>query len=585
MVAAPPAALFTPADPISAIDVENGPMSDSHHATTPEFATTPGVRATSSGNHGAPPWPDAVGGPGAADPSVEDVLEQEANLPTSTSTQALRNETAKPAFTPRPPGPRSATTKTGDPAAIDAPAIVDDPTVDVDDQPCPEPPWDEEAWTVEPGTPPPPPDLMDLDDADGEDAETAARNTRAALGVDPVADLRMVGRTTAADTVERILADTRLAEHRRTADLVPARVPRLCVTGHPGSGKTTLAWQLAGALHRTGALSRPWVTVVDPTDILAATADDSAAAVRRIVADADGTLLLIRRAHRLREAADQWSTSWQLGAALATLVHELHHAPALAVMLAGNPDPLHDLLTAHPELRHLFPHALALPTYSPADLTRRFHHHLSDRGYVVTEPALDAATAAFGRAPQGPTGAGAHAIDPFAQRVLAHQAARLTTSTREHDQPPSAESLRCIDAADVPPALRDTPATLTSDDALAELHRMVGLDPVKKHIDRLRAEIAAAPRLRRAGITIKPPLRHLVFTGAPGTAKTTTARLLAQICGQLRVLSSGHLVEVTRADLVGEYVGHTEQRVRSAIDRAQGGVLFIDFTDRYLVCS
>ena len=114
------------------------------------------------------------------------------------------------------------------------------------------------------------------------------------------------------------------------------------------------------------------------------------------------------------------------------------------------------------------------------------------------------------------------------------------------------------------------------EELLAELDALIGLDAVKAEV-KLVANLLAVQRLRRKrGLNVPDASRHLVFTGNPGTGKTTVARLLAQIYRTLEVVEKGHLVETDRSHLVAGYVGQTATRVRETFDRAMGGVLLVD---------
>lgn len=380
--------------------------------------------------------------------------------------------------------------------------------------------------------------------------------------------------------IDRVRAQlTALCRHlhlelRRTGCLAGQAPGHYLFTGNPGTGKTTVARIMGELLHQLGLLNTPRVHEVPAHQLIG----DHVGATERQLRDAlrraqDG-VLFIDEAHQLAEPAGQ--------NALRVLVPEMENRrQQLCVILAGYLEPLNRLLASDPGLASRC-QELAFADYAPAELHQIAQRMLAAKSLQLSPPAADQLMRllAFLYAQRGSDFGNARDVRNLIERdILPAQAARLH---HHPDLPTGDPRLFVIEPEDLPSRPGFDPAhwedavtgqgTTDINRILAKLDHLVGLQPVKTALRELADTLAV--QQRRGQVALNPG--HYVFSGNPGTGKTTVARLMGEIFRALGLLARGHLVEVKREDLVGRYQGEAETNTKARIDQALDGILFID---------
>lgn len=342
------------------------------------------------------------------------------------------------------------------------------------------------------------------------------------------------------------------------------------LTGNPGTGKTTIARKLGEILAAIGYLDSGHVVEVDRSKMVSQYQGETPKVVNELCDKAMGGILFVDEAYTLAPVSASGERDVQGAQALETLMKRMEDdRDKFVVIAAGYRMEMDNLFRINPGVRSRFNYFLNLEDYTPEELYQIMQMFAKGKQYVFSPEAEKLARKKIKEMydTREKDFANGRSMRQLFDEICKRQAGRLQKgdiSTMSNEQ------LVTIEAQDIP---YEEPKAVDCSECLKKFEGMVGLESVKKEVTSLAAFLTL--QIKR-GETNTFQGKHYVFTGNPGTGKTTVARIMADVFKTLGILSRGQLVEADRSKLVAGFSGQTAIKTNQLIDSAIGGVLFID---------
>lgn len=346
--------------------------------------------------------------------------------------------------------------------------------------------------------------------------------------------------------------------------------------GNPGTGKTMVAKMVGEIYHEIGLLSKSEVVTVKREDLVSEYIGKTAIQTKEVIQSALGGVLFIDEAYTLSPKGDGKDFGQEAIDTLLTAMEE--NRENLAVIVAGYDREMQRFISSNPGLKSRFnpSNFIHFKDYSAQELCQIFYHMVNSDDFQIEPSAEPLLMRYFDRLyrTRDKDFGNAREVRNFYDSVFRHNARRLKSMESLTN-----EDYTLLTEADIQAAYDEKFGARTEGEApvMERLNDMIGLNGVKEKVHKLQKQAKYQKRLAEAGRgTVEFSSMHMVFTGNPGTGKTTVAKMIGEIYHELGLLPKGHMVEAKREDLVAGWIGHTAPQTKAVIQHALGGVLFID---------
>ena len=362
------------------------------------------------------------------------------------------------------------------------------------------------------------------------------------------------------------------AGRKRKAAGLAVNDPRLhtVVIGNPGTGKTSCVPIMARLYQALGLLDTDLTWPVRVPMLMSSHMNGEYDNTLEAIEKAQGGTLLFDNAHELfhPDKGNGYDAEQRMIRALTDALEDKQKFPRWMLVLAGEPDGLESLLAANPQLKKHLGTPIYMEDFKPEELYW-IAETLCDRRDLDLSPEAKAKLDMYllhKYNHRGPGFRNARMVeDLIEEQVIPSMYRRLNTLEQ-----PLEEQLETVEAVDIP-----TVSAATGSE-MAELDELIGLGKIKTKVKDYLNAVKLAGRRMELGLPTNMPRLHMAFLGNPGTGKTTVAEIIGRVFASWGILSGGRVIRTEKSQMVGQYIGETESKMRNLLDRARGNILFID---------